>query len=87
MSTVFDRALTKYAEDPAKVARIKKAQEAWLAFRDAEVDAYYAASDRRDHGSVWPMCKGLELARLTADRTRQLERIVEDEPEGDVCRD
>jgi uncharacterized protein YecT (DUF1311 family) len=84
LNKTYERFISKYADDPEKVARIKKAQRAWVAFRDAEVEALFAESDRPGRGSVWPMCRSLELAKLTADRTKQLKAILEAR-EGDVC--
>jgi len=84
LNQTYERLLAKYADDPGKVARMKKAQRAWIAFRDAEVGALFAESDHPGRGSVWPMCRSLELAKLTAGRTKELTAIL-DAREGDVC--
>jgi uncharacterized protein YecT (DUF1311 family) len=84
LNKTYQRLLSKYADDPGKVARLRKAQGAWIAFRNAEVEALFAESDRPKSGSVWPMCRSLELARLTADRMKQLNAILEAR-EGNVC--
>jgi uncharacterized protein YecT (DUF1311 family) len=84
LNKTYERLLSKYADDPEKVTRIKKAQRAWIAFRDAEVEALFPQSDGSQHGSAWPMCRPLELAKLTVDRTKELKAITEAR-EGDVC--
>ncbi len=84
LNKTYGRLLSRYANDPGKLTRFKIAQRAWLAFRDAEVEARFGESDREQHGSVLPMCRCIELAQITVERTKELKAIL-DNPEGDVC--
>lgn len=84
LNQTYERLLSKYADDPGKVARIKKAQRAWIVFRDAEVDAYFPKGGSPQNGSVTPMCRLLELTSLTAERAKELKAILEAR-DGDVC--
>jgi uncharacterized protein YecT (DUF1311 family) len=56
--------------DPKGVALLKKAQNAWIAFRDAECE--YAASDSWG-GSIYPMLLSECATHLTKARIKQLQ--------------
>lgn len=81
LNATYQKVLSKYSNDPKQIARIKKAA-AWLAFRDAEIEALFPESSRS--GSVSTMCGMLQLARLITERTKALKAMFEHE-EGDVC--
>lgn len=88
LNQVYQRIVREYADDPVFLDKLRKAQRAWLAFRDAELQALYpyAGEDSRLHyGSVWPVCANLALEELTRERSRELRRWLEGVPEGDVC--
>jgi len=87
MNRVYQQILKKYAARPTFVRRLKLAQEAWIKFRDAHMNAlYYDPEDAEDSGSVYPMCKEMEATRLTTERTAALKRILGPQQEGEVCR-
>ncbi|MGC2420141.1 MAG: lysozyme inhibitor LprI family protein [Candidatus Acidiferrales bacterium] len=87
MNRVYQQILTKYAANPSFIRRMKLAQEAWIKFRDAHMDAlYYDPEDAKDSGSVYPMCKQTEATSLTLERLEALKRILGPQPEGEVCR-
>jgi uncharacterized protein YecT (DUF1311 family) len=67
--------------DEAFKQRLRAAQRAWVAFRDAHVAALYGGSTE---GSVRPMCAALTLRDLTQERVKQLRALLEPE-EGDTC--
>lgn len=84
MNAALDR-LFKLAEGkPRSVAKLRDAQSAWLAFRDAHIKAYWPSEESGTYGSVHPMCVAHELARLTRARLVEL-RAMTDRVEGDVC--
>lgn len=61
------RALLQKVADPSCVAKIKAAERAWIAYRDALIDAMYPAEDKQvEYGSVYLM----EVALLRAELTR-----------------
>ena len=84
LNSVYQQVLSKYANDANRIARIKKAQRAWIAFRDAEIEALFPGSEEPQHGSAWVMCRPLELAKLITERTKGLKPMLEHR-EGDVC--
>ena len=86
LNRVYRQILREYAEDAGFIEKLKEAQRAWLAYRDAHVDSVFPGEDKRaTYGSVFPMCHCGEMERLTAERTRVLQRWIKGLPEGDVC--
>ncbi|MBU6247551.1 MAG: DUF1311 domain-containing protein [Xanthomonadaceae bacterium] len=89
LNRVWRAIQSRYADQPLFLARLKTAQKAWLAFRDAEVAARFplapGQSAQAEYGSVFPMCQDQFKAVLTAERTAQLKAWLEGVAEGDVC--
>jgi uncharacterized protein YecT (DUF1311 family) len=78
LNDVFQQALKNMEDKDAEKLRV--AEKAWLAFRDAELQAAYPG-ERSSYGSDLPMCECMELAALTRDRIAQLQRSLK----GGVC--
>jgi uncharacterized protein YecT (DUF1311 family) len=86
LNEVYQQVLKQYATDSAFIAKLKVAQRAWLAFRDAELQALYPAENKpAEYGSAWPMCRGQQLALLTEARVQELQRWLKGAKEGDAC--
>jgi uncharacterized protein YecT (DUF1311 family) len=86
LNAVYQRLQSLYADEPEFLAKLKTAQRAWIAFRDAELEARFPANDKAvNYGSMFPTCAGAVLADLTRKRTAQLTVWVDGVPEGDVC--
>jgi uncharacterized protein YecT (DUF1311 family) len=86
MNRVYEAILKKYAKDTVFIAKLKNAQRAWLAFRDAELAANYPDPEPQfAYGSVYPMCASYLVAELTRERTKQLKAWLHGTQEGDVC--
>lgn len=85
LNQVYQKVLGKYAKDTVFVARLKTAQKAWLAFRDAELAARFPDNDKSNYGSVYPMCADGELEAMTRKRTEELRAWLKGTQEGDVC--
>jgi uncharacterized protein YecT (DUF1311 family) len=60
-------------------------QKVWEAYRDAQLQAIYPATDNdiAEYGSVYPMCWATLKKRLTEGRIRDLKGLTTSE--GDVC--
>ncbi len=84
LNKTYARFLSKYGDTPERVDRFRKAQRAWIAFRDADVEALFGPVDREPQASSTPMCRDQALAMLTTGRTKQLKAML-DHHEGDVC--
>jgi len=75
-----------YKEDDQFEAALRKAQRAWLVFRDAHIVSLFPAEEKQwNYGSIYPMCLCSELASLTKQRTKQLQQWLS-QREGDLCR-
>jgi uncharacterized protein YecT (DUF1311 family) len=85
LNQVYQQVLSKYAKDPVFIGKLKTAQKAWLAFRDAELAARFPDNDKSNYGSVYPMCAHNELEAMTRKRTEELRAWLKGTQEGDVC--
>lgn len=87
LNVVYQQLLKKHAAHKNFIKKLKLAQEAWLKFRDAHIESLYPSPDEdqlRAEGTVYPMCKAMEMTRLTVERTRTLKNMLNPK-EGDVC--
>jgi uncharacterized protein YecT (DUF1311 family) len=85
LNQVYQQVLRKYAKDTVFVGKLKTAQKAWLAFRDAELAARFPDNDKSNYGSIYPMCADNELEAMTRQRTEELRAWLKGTQEGDVC--
>lgn len=86
LNAIYQQLLEQHKEDANFTTKLRKAQRAWLAFRDAEMEAIYPADNKREeYGSIYPMCSCLEQAALVNHRIEQLSSWLTAK-EGDVCR-
>lgn len=86
LNAVYRDVRSIHADDAEFLEKLKLAQRAWLAYRDAEVEARYPASDTAlEYGSAYPGCVANVKVELTRARIIQLKRWIEGVEEGDVC--
>lgn len=85
LNAAYQKILKDYSKDAAFIKNIKKAQQLWIQFRDAEMKAKYPDREPGYYGSVQPMCWYIYLTGLTEERTAKLKVWVEGIEEGDVC--
>jgi len=86
LNRIYQKIMRDYAEDKNFIQKMKIAQRAWIAFRDAHLDSVYPESDSLSHyGNVNPMCRCVILESLTRDRINLLVGWVDGAQEGDVC--
>jgi uncharacterized protein YecT (DUF1311 family) len=86
LNQVYQQVLAKFASDKVFTAKLRTAQKAWIAFRDAELEARYPASNKSlQYGSVYPMCANNELEAMTRQRIEELRAWLKVAQEGDVC--
>jgi uncharacterized protein YecT (DUF1311 family) len=84
MKKVFELLVARAGASADAVAKLRKSQAAWEAYRDAQLDAWWPSSDVQSYGSVYPMCFAMMKTQLTEARTVEL-RAMLDPQEGDVC--
>ena len=64
--------------EPEAVAKIKAAERAWIAYRDAYTDAMYPAKDKQtEYGSTYPMEVDLLRAKLTQRQVTALKELLQ----------
>jgi uncharacterized protein YecT (DUF1311 family) len=86
LNQVYQQVLAKFASDKVFTAKLRTAQKAWIAFRDAELEARYPASNKSlQYGSVYPMCANNELEAMTRQRIEELRAWLKGAQEGDAC--
>jgi uncharacterized protein YecT (DUF1311 family) len=76
LNEVFRRLLSRAASQPDVRAKIEAAEKAWVAYRDAYMEAMYPAKDKQaEYGSVYPMEADLLRAKLTQQQVTALENL------------
>lgn len=86
LNKIYAQILSEYKTDAAFVASLRAAQRAWVAYRDAHLEAMYpGVNKQQQYGSAYPMCRCYALAEATRERTETLRRWVSGIEEGDVC--
>ncbi|MDT8902889.1 lysozyme inhibitor LprI family protein [Anaeroselena agilis] len=85
LNAIYNKVLVKYRDDREFIAKYVAAEVAWIAFRDAQLDAVFPKEDKSSYGSVYPMVYRLYKAELTWDRVRQLNEWLIEFPEGDAA--
>lgn len=78
LNRVYKQLMKRHESDSAFKTKLKKAQRAWLAFRDQELELANVG------GSVATMCMRNRLVQLNTERTAFLKSLLE-ATEGDVC--
>jgi uncharacterized protein YecT (DUF1311 family) len=77
LDEVYRDLLSKAASEPKATAKIKAAEKAWIAYRDAYLEAMYPAEDKQaEYGSIYPMEANLLLAKLTCRQVTALEELT-----------
>jgi uncharacterized protein YecT (DUF1311 family) len=86
LNTIYRQILATYSDDVEFIEKLKDAQRAWIAFRDAHLEALYPADDKRfAYGSMYINCYNTDLAALTRKRTTQLQQWLIGQEEGESC--
>jgi uncharacterized protein YecT (DUF1311 family) len=84
MNDVYRRINRDYRQHADFIAALKKAQLAWIRYRDAHLESIFPG-DPSQYGSISMMCRCANLAEITKERTHALKRWVDGVEEGDVC--
>ncbi|HMW39466.1 MAG: DUF1311 domain-containing protein [Saprospiraceae bacterium] len=86
LNLVYNKILNDYKDDKIFIAKFKAAQNAWIKFRDAEMNALFPEEDKKtQYGSVFPMCWSNALTDLTKQRIMKLKVWLNGIEEGDAC--
>jgi uncharacterized protein YecT (DUF1311 family) len=88
LNEVYQTLLIKQADNKVFIQKLRGAQRAWVAFRDAELEAMYACESENQNscwGSMLPLCRSSYMAKLTRDRTDRLRDLSIQGPPADQC--
>jgi uncharacterized protein YecT (DUF1311 family) len=78
LNEIYHKLLSKVASQPEAIERIKTSERAWIAYRDAYMDAMYPAKDKQaEYGSIYPMEFDLRRAKLTKQQVAALKDLLE----------
>ena len=76
MHAVYRALLSKAGRKSART-KIRRAHQAWLAFRDAYIEARFPASDKqREYGSIYPSEMNLLKVKLTEQHVASLQDLL-----------
>jgi len=77
LNSTYRALLAKVADQPEAVAKIKAAEKAWIAYRDAYIEASYPAKDKAtEYGTIYPLDVALLRAKLTQRQIAALEDML-----------
>ena len=86
LNKIYQKVLLHYKNDKNFIEKLKKAQRAWISFRDAHIASVYPAEDKNlNYGSVYGMCYCGLREQLTVERTKVLKQWLDGLMEGEVC--
>lgn len=78
LNDVYRKVLAQAGKQEEVVAKIKAAERAWIAYRDAYMEAMYPAKDKQaEYGSIYPMEANLLRARLTRRQVAALKELLQ----------
>jgi uncharacterized protein YecT (DUF1311 family) len=85
LNQTYNKILRVYKDDTEFIEKLRAAQRAWIAFKDAHIASIFPKSRQGDYGSVKPMCACEILAAFTSERTKVLNQWLTGVEEGEVC--
>ena len=73
----YEGFLAKIAGDPLATAKLRKAEAAWLRYRDAYMDAVFPAQDKQlAYGTEFPMDFDLLLTQVTREHLAAITYLI-----------
>ncbi len=77
LKTTYRALLARVTSQPEALAKIKAAERAWIAYRDAYIDATYPAKNKAiEYGTIYPLDVTLLRAKLTWRQVAALEDML-----------
>jgi uncharacterized protein YecT (DUF1311 family) len=78
LNDIYRTLLTKVSSEPEAAAKIKVAERAWIAYRDAYIEAMYPARNKQaGYGSSYPMEIDLLRAQLTVQQIMAIRQLLQ----------
>ena len=83
LNDTYKEILKLYIDDTIFTKKLRIAQRAWIAYRDAYVQSVFPEDS--GYGSVYPVCYYNLMQSLTEERIKELKAWLDGDEEGDVC--
>jgi uncharacterized protein YecT (DUF1311 family) len=78
LNSTYRALLAKVESQPGAVTKIKAAERAWVAYRDAYIEATYPAKDKAtEYGSMYLLDVALLRAKLTQRQVAAVEDLLQ----------
>lgn len=85
LNVVYQKILTKYAKNTEFIKALRESERLWVKFRLAELNMRFPGANKKDYGSVYPMCVNGVAEEITKKRTAELKKWLKPREDGDVC--
>lgn len=77
LNASYRKLLSEVAGNKLAISNIRAAERAWVAYRDAYMNAMYPAKDKQaEYGSIYPMESSLLRAKLTRRHLDELNDLI-----------
>jgi uncharacterized protein YecT (DUF1311 family) len=77
LNRVYHQLLKTVEGDKLATTKIKWAEQTWIVYRDAYLEAMYPAEDKQaNYGSIYPMEHAELMAKLTRQQTSALKELL-----------
>lgn len=85
MNRIYEQILQEYKEDTVFVEKFKKSQDAWLVYREAQIEAISPTRSEILRGSAYPMCNCMLEEYYISQRIKEFQPWIEGVECCDVC--
>lgn len=85
MEAMYRYVLKTHQSDAVLIQNLNAAQQAWLIYRDAEMEAMFPHLEAGAYGNNGQLCWYKHLTKMTQARTAHLKSWITGVPEGEVC--
>ena len=75
----------EYAKYPKFLAKFKKAQDAWVAYRDIQLEMIFPEADKAQYGGFYPTCRCNWLVEMTNEHVDFLVKFVSNTDDVEPC--
>lgn len=82
---LYKRIAKQYDYDKVFVKYLETSQQAWIAYRDAQLNLVYPPEYRASYGSVRVSCECSKMVNIINARIKELNQWLAGAEQGDVC--
>jgi uncharacterized protein YecT (DUF1311 family) len=76
LNRVYQQLLKAVEGDKLATTKIKWAEQTWIVYRDAYLEAMFPMEDKQEYGSIYPMEYASTKAELTRTQTAALKELL-----------